>query len=151
MIWKEILFLFLFWLLLHGCCTLILEPKIKQFTTIKKVENVDLRDEDDTLSEIFYDDIEIDSGRVLFSRNCSACHSFDKDFLGPKLDKSISFKHMEESISDIGILMKEYEHTGNLVNKWNRKAAMMPKYVDVLKPQEITFIKKYIVYKIKNN
>jgi hypothetical protein len=58
---------------------------------------------------------------------------------------------MEESISDIGILMKEYEHTGNLVNKWNRKAAMMPKYIDVLNPQEITFIKKYIVYKIKND
>ena len=67
MIWKEILFLFLFWLLIHGCCTLILEPKIKEFTTIKKLENVDLRD-DDTLSEIFYDDVEIDSGRVLFSK-----------------------------------------------------------------------------------
>ena len=45
--------------------------------------------------------------------------------------------------------MKEY--AGNLVNKWNRKAAMMPKYIDFLNTQEITFIKKYIVYKIKND
>lgn len=151
MIWKEILVVLLFWALVHSCCTIILEPKIKEITTIKEVENIDLRDKDDTLSEIFYNDIEIDSGRVLFSRNCAACHSFDKDFLGPKLDKSISFKHMEESISDISILMKEYKHTENLVNRWDKKSSRMPKYIDVLNPQEITFIKKYILYKIKNN
>jgi len=149
MIWKEILALLIFWFLLHKCCTVFIEPNINRSRSVS-IKSGDLRDDDDTIPELVFNS-EVDSGDVIFRKNCLACHSFDRDLQGPKLDKNISFKYMERSISDISVLYKEYKHTENLINKWDRKSMRMPKYVDILSPQEISFLKKYIVYKIKNN
>jgi mono/diheme cytochrome c family protein len=148
----EILILLAFWFSIHTFCRSYLEPKINSYNNVNQTDSIiDNRDEDDTLIEITTLPEYIDSGKVLFFQKCACCHSFDRDLAGPKLNDSISFKHFNESVKDIGDLAKRYKHTGELYNKWNLKFMGMPKFNEELNETQIEYIKSYTVHTIKNN
>ncbi len=145
----EFLVIFGIWFLIHTFCRTYLEPKINSYNKPTTGNISDYRDKDDTLSEINILPEYIDSGKVLFSRHCASCHSFDKDFAGPKLNDSISFKYFNESVKDISDLSKKYKHTEVLFNKWMPKSMIMPKFNEVLNDSQIEYIKSYTIYSIK--
>ncbi len=144
--WKiffiEVIILGIFWLTLHHSCERMAYRPVAQTDTTGVT---DYRDADDTIPDIG-EQRDIDSGQVLFRRYCAACHSFGREGSGPVMDTSISFKHFEESVMDISDLARRYEHTGKLMNKYQY---VMPKFNEILTPEQARMTKTYVVYSIQ--
>jgi len=137
-------------IILTSCITIhYLCESIMYRPIINKVYFDKDKDKDDTipsLNSLVYEQKDIDSGSIIFKRNCAACHSFSRDGSGPVMDTNISFKHFDESVSDINELSKRYEHTTNLIKKYQY---VMPKFNEILTNEEIHMVKIYTIYEMQ--
>ncbi len=140
----EIIIILTFWITIHYSCeSIVYQPKTNKVYFDKH------KDKDDTippLNSLVFEQKDIDTGCIIFKRNCAACHSFNREGPGPVMDTNISFKHFDESVSDINELSKRYEHTANLIKKYQY---VMPKFNEILTNEEIHMVKIYTIYEMQ--
>lgn len=131
--------------LLIGQCTSNKEPNVvssQKDTTIVSIEV-------DTMVVSDNEDW-IDSGRIIYRRNCAACHSFTKDFAGPKLSKRIGFGKIYSIIGDINILEKQKDpYTLSLLKEWDKKSPRMMAFNSILTEKEIRMLVSYLKYQLR--
>lgn len=123
----------------------------KQKVTKVNIENVDTTKNDTTYSDLI--DVPeinsdwIDSGKVIYKMHCAACHSFIRDYSGPKITDKVGFGRMYEIIRSVNDLEKSGDkYTINMLKEWDEKAPRMPEFKDVLTDDQLKMLLSYLKY-----
>ncbi len=143
---KQTLILGILAVLLIGQCTsnsnktpVVISSQKDTSSIIKEIDTMFVSDAEDW----------IESGKVIYRRNCAACHSFTRDLAGPKLSTRIGFGKMYNIIEDINILEKEKDkYTLSLLKEWDTKAPRMMAFNKILSEKEIRMLISYLKYQI---